>query len=873
MALLHYENLHVHRPDMLMRMSVSGLKIFYDFLTRTRRHMERPDAAKRLAWSPGQPPDSNHDGDDTAASWVLLAEPVDRPGEPEATFRAFLDENVREIYEWIADDEPRESARRGRDRAGFRSEDRIRVLDRDPDTQQLRLERLPAEGAQLMLRPNTWTIECQRRALRTLRDAPRRDYLPLLRLFERLDHARWDSVSPEPIGEADWTVLTDIDRPGTDEQRRFVKLALGTPDFAFLEGPPGSGKTTAICELILQLVRRGQRVLLCASTHVAVDNVLERLMDGPHRDLVIPVRIGDRRIVSETARRWRIDEFVETERGRILGGFESLASLTSSQEALRALLWQGNDVIERMVLEAANLVCGTTIGILQHPDMRQRGGERRGASPDFDVLIIDEASKTPFQEFLVPALWAKRWIIVGDPMQLSPYVDDEAMVVNIESCLPSKDVRDACIDAFSAAGRYPRVAAVATDSKEVKRAYAIQCEERGVKVADADQTDGGELWAASVVVGRPDALSRRASELPLDIATVRGEDGVVPLLHRRSEAWLRLNGRDQEEQPSWALEVGWRLARLYEQRFVSVAGEPGRDGRKTRADRLKEEIDNLLPVPDIFKDRERVRQEIDRVRRVALPSILESLRHGFERNDRQRSGTALSDGLPKDVLARRHVRLSTQHRMHPEIAAFSHRHIYRGEALWTPEDMASERRWSYRRYAHRAVWIDVRDSGAFRNNRNETEVRRVLEELRHFDEWAAINRRNSGSRWEVAVLTFYRGQERAIREGLRRWSGSHSAMRRFRRGPGERPYMTIELCTVDRFQGHEADLVLISFGNRRPTSFLESPNRLNVALTRARYQRVVIGNLSAMRRAREGVLQEFAEGERWEKPLEGQSGE
>ena len=85
--------------------------------------------------------------------------------------------------------------------------------------------------------------------------------------------------------------------------------------------------------------------------------------------------------------------------------------------------------------------------------------------------------------------------------------------------------------------------------------------------------------------------------------------------------------------------------------------------------------------------------------------------------------------------------------------------------------------------------------------------------------------------------------------------------------------MTIDLCTVDRFQGHEADLVLISFGNRRSTSFLESPNRLNVALTRARYQRVVIGNLGAMRRAREGVLREFAEGERWEKPLEGQNGE
>ena len=85
-------------------------------------------------------------------------------------------------------------------------------------------------------------------------------------------------------------------------------------------------------------------------------------------------------------------------------------------------------------------MCGTTIGILQHPDLKEHRDKSGGhASPDFDVLIVDEASKTPFQEFLVPALLAKRWIIVGDPKQLSPYVDDEAMAVNIEACLP--DVR------------------------------------------------------------------------------------------------------------------------------------------------------------------------------------------------------------------------------------------------------------------------------------------------------------------------------------------------------------------------------------------------------------------------------------------------
>lgn len=81
-------------------------------------------------------------------------------------------------------------------------------------------------------------------------------------------------------------MLTDLDRGGTVEQRRFVEKALNTPNFMLLEGPPGSGKTTAICELILQMAEQGKRVLLCALTHMAVYNVLEKPMDvrNRHRD-------------------------------------------------------------------------------------------------------------------------------------------------------------------------------------------------------------------------------------------------------------------------------------------------------------------------------------------------------------------------------------------------------------------------------------------------------------------------------------------------------------------------------------------------------------------------------------------------------------
>ncbi len=866
MAHLHYWNLDVNSPDDLRRRAVGELRMFYEFLKRTGDYLKSDDAVKRLAWSPGEPP-ANGAGAGRAeagGAWVQLTEPPDRPNEPEATFREFLDENVKGVYETEPLAERRGAGGRPGDRLDFGPQRKIEVKDRDPNTNQLLLERVP-DLPELLLQPNTWQIDCQIRALQALQNSPSSSHLPLLRLFEHIDHATWPRVVPESPEATDWMVLTDQSRDGTGEQRQFVEQALGTPDFAFLEGPPGSGKTTAICELVLQLAKRGKRVVLSASTHVAVDNVLERLMDesNPHRDLVIPVRIGDRRNVSEKARPWQFECFVPTERERLLRELKGCRSRTPSQDALLEALGPGPSAgpsasaIERLVLDAANLVCGTTIGILQHPDLKEHRDKSGGhASPDFDVLIVDEASKTPFQEFLVPALLAKRWVIVGDPKQLSPYVDDEEMAVNIEACLPDVAVRNACIDAFMAGHRdrrRRRTAVVVAEDEPTRQAYREQCAARGVELADANHDDHA-LSDADLVIGTATALERRADELPLDQATVRCPENALPVVHRR----IRLAGRDREEPPEWALEVGWRLASLYEQRF---AEEPDNSigNRRTTAELLRQDLEELLPVAGT----EDVRKQIDRVRRVALPSVLESLRDGFERNPLQRVGSALSDGLPPCVLGPRRVLLSTQHRMHLEIAEFSHEHVYDREALRTPASMEDERAWTYPRYAYRAVWRGVRGHFDRRFNCNKDEAQSVVEELCHFDEWAHVSPKPDGHPWEAAVLTFYRGQEREVRDHLRKWTGQHRAMRHFARGHKDRPYLRIELCTVDRFQGHEADIVLISFTRPHATSFLESPNRLNVALTRARYQRVVIGDRKRMLRARGTLLEKLANSEPW----------
>ncbi|CAI0459544.1 unnamed protein product [Linum tenue] len=61
------------------------------------------------------------------------------------------------------------------------------------------------------------------------------------------------------------------------------QIGMETQVFSFLveEVPPGTGKITALMEIILQEVKRGSKILACAASNITVDYIVERLV--PHR--------------------------------------------------------------------------------------------------------------------------------------------------------------------------------------------------------------------------------------------------------------------------------------------------------------------------------------------------------------------------------------------------------------------------------------------------------------------------------------------------------------------------------------------------------------------------------------------------------------
>jgi superfamily I DNA and/or RNA helicase/serine/threonine protein kinase len=121
-----------------------------------------------------------------------------------------------------------------------------------------------------------------------------------------------------------------------ESQREAVEAALGTEDFLVVEGPPGTGKTRFITEVILQTLQNNPnaRILLSSQTHVALDNALERIQDqNPALKLV---RIGNHEKVAEGVQMLLVEEQMNHWRQSVLAASQQFLSEWAAQHNISA---------------------------------------------------------------------------------------------------------------------------------------------------------------------------------------------------------------------------------------------------------------------------------------------------------------------------------------------------------------------------------------------------------------------------------------------------------------------------------------------------------------------------------------------------------
>lgn len=213
-------------------------------------------------------------------------------------------------------------------------------------------------------------------------------------------------------------------------QQTAVALALSARDVALIHGPPGTGKTTTVAEVIRQLVARGEKVLACAPSNIGVDNLFERLLDAGIR----AVRLGHPARVLPQLRANTLDLLVEEHRDVRLAHklvkdalqlFRQANRYTRAkpkpnerqqirQEA-KALMADARRLEAQAVqhiLDTADVLCATTTGM----DDGLLGPRR------FDCLVIDEACQSTEPGCWIPLGRGDRLILAGDHRQLPPTV-------------------------------------------------------------------------------------------------------------------------------------------------------------------------------------------------------------------------------------------------------------------------------------------------------------------------------------------------------------------------------------------------------------------------------------------------------------------
>lgn len=274
-----------------------------------------------------------------------------------------------------------------------------------------------------------------------------------------------------------------------EPQARAIVSALRTDGFTLVQGPPGTGKTSTICGLVQaflssrpQLISTNgarqadkvvpKKVLLCAPSNAAIDEIANRLKEGVSgagRRSVIPkvVRVGTDKAINVSVKDISLDNLVDqklgsNQRGDSAGEIAALRSEletvrqsrqqkqtelaelhdnvakgTALDEEIKRLNYRRVTIIKKLdrlrdqqksdnrtldagrrkfrmeVLAEADVICATLSG----------SGHDVLEALEFDMIILDEAAQAIELSSLIPLKYnVTRCVMVGDPQQLPPTV-------------------------------------------------------------------------------------------------------------------------------------------------------------------------------------------------------------------------------------------------------------------------------------------------------------------------------------------------------------------------------------------------------------------------------------------------------------------
>ncbi|KAJ3880768.1 AAA domain-containing protein [Lentinula edodes] len=248
-------------------------------------------------------------------------------------------------------------------------------------------------------------------------------------------------MPPSPLNKLE--AISFFDESLNPSQKEAIRFCLESPEVACIHGPPGTGKTHTLIEIIRQLASTSsKRILVCGASNLSVDNILERLLALPVSDksprlrvtrIGHPARVMTHQGILEATldmKAARTDQAalakdvkseLETTLALLSGKGKGVKGKVKGTE--RKKLWEEVKALRKeyrkreggivsSVLNESQIVVATC----------HSSGGRQLRNQEFDVVIIDEATQAIEAVCWIPIFKAKKLILAGDPMQLPPTV-------------------------------------------------------------------------------------------------------------------------------------------------------------------------------------------------------------------------------------------------------------------------------------------------------------------------------------------------------------------------------------------------------------------------------------------------------------------
>ncbi len=285
------------------------------------------------------------------------------------------------------------------------------------------------DGVGIKLSPDHRTNETMKNALLDIEKTPGSSFL-----FQKIHgETKWENEVPVSISGIDFQY-----KQLNESQQNAVGAIISNENLVIVHGPPGTGKTTTLLEAILQLIKKGEKILVSAPTNTAVDTIAKGLvrLNAPILRVGSTTKVDDD-VFPYTTEGKMVDSKQQREIKKLKIRAEELRKMANQykrkfgkeeREQRNLLLKEVKNIrkeirdlrnyFEETLFDQANVILGTPIGLSDFVSKNHH----------FDTLIIDEAGQCiePLAWVLFPM--TNKWVLAGDHLQLPPLVmSEEAM--------------------------------------------------------------------------------------------------------------------------------------------------------------------------------------------------------------------------------------------------------------------------------------------------------------------------------------------------------------------------------------------------------------------------------------------------------------